>query len=62
VAVVGHERWTGVENYLGSPMFWDHADTATYLDMLGSAGFVLEWHRFIAEGDGGHTLVLARAG
>lgn len=61
LAIVGHERWTGVEDYLGVPMFWDHADTETYLDWLGYAGLRPLWHRFIPEGTGGHTLILARA-
>jgi cyclopropane fatty-acyl-phospholipid synthase-like methyltransferase len=60
LAIVGHERWTGVENYYGVPMFWDHADTATYLDWLEGAGFDPLWHRFIPEAPGGHTLLLAR--
>jgi ubiquinone/menaquinone biosynthesis C-methylase UbiE len=61
LAIVGADRWTGTENYLGAPMFWDHADTGTYLDWLQVAGMAPLWHRFIPEGDGGHTLVLARA-
>jgi hypothetical protein len=42
-------------------MFWDHADTATYLRRLEAAGLARIWHRFVPEGDSGHTLVLARA-
>jgi ubiquinone/menaquinone biosynthesis C-methylase UbiE len=61
LATVGADRWTGTEDYLGAPMFWDHADTGTYLRWLQSAGMAPLWHRFIPEGDGGHTLVLARA-
>jgi cyclopropane fatty-acyl-phospholipid synthase-like methyltransferase len=60
LAIVGHEHWTGVEDYFGTPMFWDHADIATYLDWLKQAGFSPLWHRFIPEGAGGHTLVLCR--
>jgi len=60
LAIVGLERWTGVEDYYGVQMFWDHADTATYLNWLERAGFRPLWHRFIPEGPGGHTLVLAR--
>src|SRR6185295_10245629 len=60
LAIVGHGRWTGVEEYLGAPMFWDHADADTYLTWLGDEGFEVLWHRFIPEGDAGHTLVLAR--
>ena len=60
LAIVGHDRWTGVEDYLGAPMFWDHADAATYLDWLKGEGFDVAWTRFIPEGSGGHTLLLAR--
>ena len=60
LAIVGHEAWTGVEDYLGAPMFWDHADVDTYLSWLRNDGFELLWHRYIPEGDAGHTLVLAR--
>ncbi len=61
LAIVGHGRWTGTENYLGTPMFWDHADAATYLEWLSSAGLAPLWQRFVPEGTAGHTLVLARA-
>jgi len=60
LVIVGHERWTGVEDYLGAPMFWDHADADTYLEWLHYDGFEVHWHRYIPEGDVGHTLVLAR--
>lgn len=61
LAIVGADRWTGVEQHFGTEMFWDHADAATYLEWLRAAGLEPEWHRFIPEGDTGHTLVLARA-
>lgn len=60
LAIVGHEQWTGVEDYLGAPMFWDHADEGTYLAWLHHDGFEVLWHRYVPEGDLGHTLVLAR--
>jgi SAM-dependent methyltransferase len=60
LAIVGHEQWTGVEDYLGAPMFWDHADEHTYLTWLRNDGFEVLWHRYIPEGTVGHTLVLAR--
>jgi hypothetical protein len=37
LAIVGAQRWTGVGDYMGAPMFWDHADGATYLDWLDQA-------------------------
>lgn len=61
LGIVGHSRWTGVEEYLGAPMFWDHADAATYLGWLREAGLAPIWDRFVPEGDSGHTLVLAEA-
>jgi SAM-dependent methyltransferase len=62
LAIVGHDRWTGLEDYLGAPMFWDHADFATYLDWLEQADLNPVWHRFVPEGKSGHVLVLAGAG
>jgi SAM-dependent methyltransferase len=60
LAIVGHERWTGVEDYFGAPMFWDHADASTYVTWLRDLGFDVLWDRFIPEGDVGHALVLAQ--
>lgn len=60
LAIVGHDRWTGVEDYMGTPMFWDHADTATYLEWLEGDDIHPLWHRYVAEGASGHTLVLAQ--
>ncbi len=61
LAIVGFERWTGIEDYFGAPMFWDHADRETYLAWLTEAGLGPLWDRFVPEGDVGHTLVLAQA-
>jgi SAM-dependent methyltransferase len=61
LAIVGAERWTGIEDYLGSKMFWDHADRETYLAWLSQAGLAPLWDRFVPEGSVGHTLVLAQA-
>jgi len=61
LATVGADRWTGTEHYLGATMFWDHADTDTYLRWLGAAGLAPVWHRLIPEGESAHSLVLARA-
>jgi cyclopropane fatty-acyl-phospholipid synthase-like methyltransferase len=60
LAIVGHRAWTGVEDYFGTPMFWDHADEDTYLAWFRHDGLEVLWHRYIPEGEGGHTLVLAR--
>ena len=60
LAIVGRQRFTGIENYMGAPMFWDHADTATYLRWLEDAGLHVLWQRIIPEGMSSHTLVLAQ--
>jgi len=60
LAIVGAERWTGVEDYMGAPMFWDHADADTYLGWLRDTRLQPLWHRYIPEGTSGHTLVLAQ--
>ena len=59
--IVGAERWTGTEQYLGATMFWDHADIGTYLRWLDAAGLAPVWHRYVPEGNSGHGLILARA-
>lgn len=61
LGIVGARRWTGVEDYMGAPMFWDHADEATYLDWLADAGLQPVSSSYIPEGDSGHSLILARA-
>lgn len=61
LAIVGFKRWTGIEDYLGAPMFWDHADRETYLAWLTEAALAPVWDRFVPEGSVGHTLVLAQA-
>jgi hypothetical protein len=43
-------------------MFWDHADTGTYLRWLQAAGLTPVWSRFIPEGDTEHSLILTQAG
>lgn len=61
LAIVGAQRWTGIEDYFGAPMFWDHEDRDTYLGWLKAAGLAPVWDRFVPEGNAGHTLVLAQA-
>ena len=61
LAIIGAQRWTGTERYLGADMFWDHADTSTYLRWLQAAQLRPIRDRFIPEGDSGHALVLAQA-
>ena len=61
LAIVGAGRWTGVEQYMGADMFWDHEGPDAYLEWFAEAGLEPQWSRFIAEGAAGHTLILARA-
>lgn len=62
LATLGAGEWTGTEeNWLGAggTMYWSHTGADTYLRWLAEAGLQPRWTRFIPEGDGGHTLVLA---
>lgn len=64
LASAGSRAWTGTEDDwlgAGATMYWSHEGTETYLRWVEEAGFRLEWQRFIPEGDGGHTLLLAEA-
>jgi SAM-dependent methyltransferase len=61
LAIVGTAQWTGTAPYHGAEMFWEHADTATYLRWLQAARLMPIWSRYIPEGNSGHTLVLAEA-
>ncbi|GAB3170092.1 class I SAM-dependent methyltransferase [Telluribacter humicola] len=60
----GHTAWTGEEqdwlHVEGAHMYWSHTDRSTYLSWLTDTGFTVLWDRFIPEGKGGHTLILAR--
>jgi 2-polyprenyl-3-methyl-5-hydroxy-6-metoxy-1,4-benzoquinol methylase len=62
LAVTGHRAWTGTEdNWLGgpAPMWWSHADAATYRSWLELAGLEIAAEEFVPEGDGGHALFWA---
>jgi SAM-dependent methyltransferase len=61
LATTGAQQWTGTERWLGAEMFWDHADTPTYLRWLEAARLTPIWHRYIPEGDAGHSLILSFA-
>lgn len=62
LATVGSTAWTGTEDdWHGVPMYWSHADKTTYVAWLAELGFGILWTRFIPEGTGAHTLILARA-
>jgi SAM-dependent methyltransferase len=60
LATVGHSAWTGTEaDWNGAPMYWSHANCGTYIDWLEARGLSVINEEFIAEGDGGHTMLLA---
>jgi SAM-dependent methyltransferase len=65
LGTVGSRAWTGTEeNWLGvtdATMSWSHTDAETYQTWLAASGFEICRTEFIPEGDGGHTLILARA-
>jgi SAM-dependent methyltransferase len=61
VATVGALDWTGVEDYLGAPMFWDHPSPEVTFAWLADAGLEVIHHEYVPEGDVGHTLVVARS-
>lgn len=61
LVTLGSTAWTGTEaNWHGAEMFWSHADAVTYRGWLHQAGFRVIHEQFVPEGDGGHSLFLAR--
>jgi hypothetical protein len=61
MATLGHRAWTGTkEDWYGEEMYWSHEDEGTYRSWLKDLGFEIRNVTFIPEGDGGHTLFLAR--
>jgi SAM-dependent methyltransferase len=64
LATVGARAWSGHEDdWLGSgaPMWWSHADAASYRRWLTAAGFAIEADEFVPEGAMGHQLLIASA-
>jgi ubiquinone/menaquinone biosynthesis C-methylase UbiE len=49
-----------IEDYHDVPMYWSHYDAATSLSLVEAAGLTPVWHRWVAEGSGGHLFVLAQ--
>jgi SAM-dependent methyltransferase len=63
LATTGHRAWTGTEDgWLGgeAPMWWSHADAATYCAWIEQADLAVVDQEVVAEGDGGHALFWAR--
>jgi SAM-dependent methyltransferase len=61
LAIVGAQPSTGTDCFHGADMFWEHADTGSYRRWLEADGLTPLWDRFVPEGEGGHSLILARA-
>ncbi|MFI5906538.1 class I SAM-dependent methyltransferase [Dactylosporangium sp. NPDC051541] len=62
LATTGAEAWTGTdEHWLGgaTPMWWSHADAATYRTWITEAGLHIDAERFVPEGTSGHQLFRA---
>lgn len=64
LATVGRDPWTGIEpdfRGAGVPMYWSHADVASYRRWLAGAGFAIaEEGRQPKEGLPGYAVVIAR--
>jgi SAM-dependent methyltransferase len=63
LATTGHGAWTGTEDHwLGgeAPMWWSHADAATYRAWIEQAGLSVVAQEVIPEGGGVHALFWAR--
>jgi 2-polyprenyl-3-methyl-5-hydroxy-6-metoxy-1,4-benzoquinol methylase len=63
LVTVGQEAWTGTQdNWLGgpAPMWWSHADAATYRSWLQQTGLVITSEKRIPEGTSAHTLLWAQ--
>jgi 2-polyprenyl-3-methyl-5-hydroxy-6-metoxy-1,4-benzoquinol methylase len=63
LATTGQRAWTGTEDgWLGgeAPMWWSHADAATYREWIEQAGLSVVDQEGIPEGKGAHALFWAR--
>jgi SAM-dependent methyltransferase len=63
LATAGHRAWTGTEEgWLGgqAPMWWSHADAATYRTWIERAGLAVVAQEAVPEGDAVHALFWAR--
>jgi SAM-dependent methyltransferase len=63
LATTGHRAWTGTEDHwLGgdTPMWWSHADAATYRTWIEQAGLSIVTQEVVSDGDGAHSLFWAR--
>ena len=63
LVTTGKGAWTGTEErWLGGtvPMWWSHADVASYRSWIVRAGMTIEAEEFVPEDSGGHALFWAR--
>lgn len=63
LATTGQHAWTGTEDrWLGgeAPMWWSHADAATYRDWIEQAGLSVVAQEVVSDGDSVHALFWAR--
>jgi SAM-dependent methyltransferase len=63
LATTGQHAWTGTEDdWLGggTPMWWSHADAATYRAWIEQAGLSVVTEEVVPEGDAAHALFWAR--
>jgi 2-polyprenyl-3-methyl-5-hydroxy-6-metoxy-1,4-benzoquinol methylase len=63
LATTGHRAWTGTEDHwLGgdTPMWWSHADEASYRTWIGQTGLLVVAQEVVPEGEGAHALFWAR--
>jgi SAM-dependent methyltransferase len=64
LCTVGWRPWTGTEEswrgVAGATMYWSHAGRETYRQWLSEADLSVEREGFLPEGEGGHTVLLAR--
>ncbi|HEV3398840.1 MAG TPA: methyltransferase domain-containing protein, partial [Actinomycetes bacterium] len=59
LATTGHRAWTGTEDgWLGgdAPMWWSHADAATYRSWFQQAGLAITSEELVTESTGAHPL------
>jgi cyclopropane fatty-acyl-phospholipid synthase-like methyltransferase len=61
MVTLGHTAWTGTEaDWKGAEMYWSHASAETYREWLAGQNLEVIVEHFVPEGDGGHSLFIAR--
>jgi ubiquinone/menaquinone biosynthesis C-methylase UbiE len=56
----GSTEWEGIEEYLGTSMFWSHYDAQTSLAFIKGAGFKILSHEIITKDDETHYWIFAQ--